>query len=437
LVALGAGVMAGAIPARAASRADLADALKVGGRGAGGSHSRARIALLIGQAALSVVLLVGAGLFVRSLNAASELDLGYDARNVVVASIEWNETLPTDERQTIYESALEGVRRLPSVHTAGLTYTVPFRNSIGIGQPRVPGRDSIPRHRNGGPYVNKVGSGYFEAMGLTVLQGRAFEPADDAPEAPAVTLVSESMARAIWPGGNALGSCLLIGDADEYDAAEVPCTEVVGVVENHHRQELVEDDPHFLYYLNQHHPAFRGPPQAIMAGVTSPARAAAQLIRADVAGASSQIRFVEANALRDFVEPQLRSWRLGASMFTAYGFLALVVAAWGLYSVLAFDVALRHHELGIRSALGAGSQTLVGLVFRRAVVLILLGTAIGLGVAVAGGRWVEPLLFEGSATDPAVYGAVAVALLAVAAVAGSLPAWRASRVDPREALQTD
>jgi ABC-type antimicrobial peptide transport system permease subunit len=212
---------------------------------------------------------------------------------------------------------------------------------------------------------------------------------------------------------------------------------VVGVVENHHRQELVEDDPHFLYYLNQHHPAFRGPPQAIMAGVTSPARAAAQLIRADVAGASSQIRFVEANALRDFVEPQLRSWRLGASMFTAYGFLALVVAAWGLYSVLAFDVALRHHELGIRSALGAGSQTLVGLVFRRAVVLILLGTAIGLGVAVAGGRWVEPLLFEGSATDPAVYGAVAVALLAVAAVAGSLPAWRASRVDPREALQTD
>lgn len=438
-VALGAGVLAGMIPARAASRADLADALGSGGRGVAGSRSRARIVLLVAQAALSVVLLVGAGLFVQSLNAASELDLGYDAHKVVVVSLEWNETLPMGERQTVYEAALDNIRRLPGVHAAGLSYTVPFRSSVGLGQPRVPGRDSIPRHHSGGPYVNQVGSGYFEAMGLTVLHGRAFVPADDAPDAPPVTLVSESMARAVWPDGDALGACLLIGEPDEYGTEEVPCTEVVGIVENHHRQELVEKDSHFLYFLNQHHRAFMGPPQALMVGVNGRAGtgAAAELIRTEAAGTSSQIRFVQANALRDFVEPQLRSWRLGASMFTAFGLLALIVAGWGLYSVLAFDVALRYHELGIRSALGAASGRLVGLVLRRAAVLILFGIAIGLGTAWAAGRWVEPLLFDVSATDPGVYVAVAAALLALAALAGSLPAWRAGRVDPRKALQTE
>jgi len=437
LVALGTGLIAGLIPARTASKADLADALKAGGRGLAGGGSRARVALLVGQAALSVVLLVGAGLFVRSLRSASDLDLGFDARNVVVLDLEWNETLPAEERQALYEEALDRVRRLPPVRNAALSYTIPFWSSIGLGQPRVPGLDSIPRHHNGGPYVNKIGSGYFEAMGLAILQGRGFVPADDAEEAAPVTVLSESMARAIWPGGDALGACMLIGDSDDYDGAEVPCTEVVGVVENHRRQELVEDDPHFLYFLNQHHLAFRGPPQAIMAGIDGQAGPVVDLLREEVAATSSQIRFVNALALRDRVEPQLRSWRLGASMFTAFGLLALVVAGWGLYSVLAFDVALRQHELGIRSALGAASPTLVRLVLKRAVALIVIGTGIGLVISWGAAGWVEPLLFDVSATDPWVYALVAVVLLAVAALAGSLPAWRASRVDPREALQTE
>jgi predicted permease len=437
VAALAAGLLAGLIPARSASKADLAEALKAGGRGVAGGRSRARVALLIGQAALSVVLLVGAGLFVRSLRAASELDLGFDTGGVVVVDLQWNESLSGEERHAIVQRALSGIRRLPAVHSAGLTWTVPFRSTFGMGQPRVPGMDSIPRHRSGGPYVNKVGSGYFDALGLTILQGRGFEPADDAERSPTVAVVSESMARAIWPNGDALGACMLVGDAGDYDADEVPCTEIVGVVENHRRQDLVEDDPHFLYFLNQHHPALGALPQAIMAGVTGPAGAAMALLRDEAAGTSSQIRFVNVVPLRDRIEPQLRSWRLGASMFTAFGVLALIVAGWGLYSVLAFDVALRHHELGIRSALGAGATTLVGLVLRRALALIVAGTAIGLVASWVAGRWVEPLLFEVSATDPSVYVLVCVVLLAVAALAGSLPAWRASGVDPREALQTD
>jgi len=133
----------------------------------------------------------------------------------------------------------------------------------------------------------------------------------------------------------------------------------------------------------------------------------------------------------------MRAWRLGASMFTAFGFLALIVAAWGLYSVLAFDVALREHELGIRSALGAGVRRLVHLVLRQVVLFVAAGVGIGLFVAWSASRFVGPLLFRVSPRDLPIYSLVAVTLLVVALLAGVVPAWRATRVDPREALQAD
>jgi ABC-type antimicrobial peptide transport system permease subunit len=209
------------------------------------------------------------------------------------------------------------------------------------------------------------------------------------------------------------------------------------VVENHRRQDLVEDDPHHLYYVNQPHPEFTGPPQSLLAGTSVVAESLVAAIRAEAASTSPLVRFVNGATLRQYVEPHLRSWYLGASMFTAFGLLALIVAGWGLYSVLAFDVALRRHELGIRAALGADVPRLVRLVARQAVGLVGAGVVIGLLAAWAGGRWVEPLLFRVSATDPRVYALAAAALLAVAALAGSLPAWRATRVDPRETLQAD
>ncbi len=428
-----AAVLAGAIPALQVSRPDVADCLRSGGRGVGASRSRTRVALLVGQAALSVVLLVGAGLFVRSLFEARQLDLGYDSERVAIVALEWNESLPGAERQEVYKRALIALRRLPGVRSAGLTYTVPFYSSIGIGKPGVPGRDSVPRHASGGPYVNKVGSGYFEAMGLAIVRGRSFEPADDAENSPPVTIVSESMAAAYWPEADALGQCLLVGIAEDED---VPCSEVVGVVENHRRQELVEDD-HHLYFVNQWHPSFSGPPQAIMVGTSGPPEEYIPSLRAEASDVSALIRFANVHPLQRFIDPQLRSWRLGALMFTLFGILALIVAGCGLYSVLAFDVALRQHELGVRSALGASVSRIVHLVMQRALLLVVVGVAIGLVAAFSAAPFVEPLLFGVSPSDPSTYAAVAVALLAVAVFAGSLPAWRASRVDPREALQAD
>ena len=427
-----AGLVTGVFPALQSLRGEPGEALRTGGRSGGDGRSRLREPLFLGQAVLSVVLLVGAGLFVQSLDRAQALDLGFDADRLAVVTLEWNETLPADERSRIYRQVERSLARLPDVAGTGLSYTIPFRSSISLGQPRVPGRDSIPKHHNGGPYVNKVGSGYFETMGLTILQGRGFDGGDDREGAPPVTILTESMASAIWPEGGAVGRCLLFGD-DE-DAA---CTTVVGVVENHRRQELVEND-HFLYYVNQTHPDFAGPPQALMVRVATEDMAGGiARIRETAREASGQIRFVGADAMSSYIEPQLRSWRLGASMFTVFGILALVVAACGLYSILAFDVALRRHEFGVRSALGADRGRIVSMVFREALLLAGSGVGIGLVVAAALAGLVEPVLFRVSGRDPVTYGLVAGTLMAVAALAGALPARRATRVEPREALHAE
>jgi ABC-type antimicrobial peptide transport system permease subunit len=161
------------------------------------------------------------------------------------------------------------------------------------------------------------------------------------------------------------------------------------------------------------------------------------LIRIEAAAASTRIRFVDALPMSESIAEQTRSWRLGASMFTAFGFLALLVATWGLVSVLAFDVALRRQELAIRSALGAHAARLVRLVLRRVLALVGAGVAVGLLAARAASGFLEPLLFRVSPTDAVTYVVVSVSLLLVAVVAGSVPAWRGARVDPREALQAN
>ena len=432
MATLAAGLVTGLIPALQSARGEPGEVLRAGARSGADGRSRFRAPLLLAQAALSVVLLVGAGLFVQSLDRAQEVDLGYDTDGLVVTTLEWNETLPGDVRARIYGEVQSTVGRLPDIASTALTYTVPFRSSISLGQPRVPGRDSIPKHHNGGPYVNKVGAGYFETMALTIVEGRGIEAQDEASGAPPVAVLSESMARAIWPEESAVGQCLLFDDLEDGT-----CTQVVGVVENHRRQSLVEDD-HFLYYVNQGHPAFQGPPQALMVRVRSDdAAIALNRIRGEARSASSQIRFVAADPLNSYVEPQLRSWRLGASMFTVFGLLALVVAAWGLYSTLAFDVALRRHEIGVRSALGADRNRIVGMILRQALVLAGVGIGIGLVIAAALAGYVEPLLFRVSGRDPLTYAMVSATLAAAAMVAGVLPARRATRVDPREALQAD
>ena len=373
IATLATGLLTGLIPALQATKTELSSVLRNGGHSVAGERSKTRIALTVGQVALTVVLLVGAGLFVRSLSTAQELDLGFDPQNIVAVRIEFDEALEPAERRATHQTALEGIRRLPGVHSAGLTRVPPFMGRSATPT-QIRGFDPIRQDPIRGPWATRVSSGYFEAMGLSILRGRGFEAADDIQQAALVAVINETMATAFWPGGGALGACMEVRRTE----AEVPCTEVVGIVEDHRIAQIVEDTPRFVYFLNLRHPSIPRESETLIAGMRRDGAAMVDLIRNEAASASAQIRFVNAILLSDRIEPQIRSWRLGASMFTAFGFLALIVAGWGLFSVLTFDVVLRQSELGIRSALGASAGRLVRLVLRQAVAFVAVGIGIGL-----------------------------------------------------------
>ena len=424
--ALFAAIVAGVGPAVRDGRAELADELRGGARGEASRHSRTRGVLAVGQVALSVVLLVGAGLFVRSLHEVRRLDMGIDVDRVLTVALETTAVEPSAaDVGRVYEAAARSVSSIPGVGSAALS-TVPFGWSLAeeVG---VPGLDSMPVLPGGGPYFAMVDDRYFSTLGLTVLAGRGFEPSDLAPAAP-VAVVSETMARTLWPAEGALGRCLHRGD----DPAPV-CTTVVGVVEDA-SSGSIQEKPFMAYYLPLDGTA--APRALFLRAEGGPADVAARIAPV-LRSFSPEVRYARVETLRELLDPQARAWSLGASLFTGFGLLALLVASVGLYSLLAFDVAERTRELGIRAALGAQRVELLRSVLLRGIRLAAWGVIVGATVAVLIAPRVEALLFGVPARDPWVVGSVALALLGVAAVASSLPALRATRVDPMTALRAD
>ena len=429
-----AGLAAGIGPALQATRADLARDLASGGAGSFGRRQGARGLLTVGQAALAVLLLVGAGLFVRSVAEVRRLDLGLDVDNLALVTLELSSR--DVDRSDVYARAMERLRAVPGVESVAAT-TSPFQYAFATAL-TVPGWDSLPRLPGGGPYYQQVTPGYFATVGLRLLQGR--EPLEtDGPGDPKVTVVSRTMATTLWPEGNALGRCIYMGGGRRGEEGEAlpppPCTTVVGVVEDASRGSL-EEEPHMAYYL----PAAQHPEERIM-GVYARIGGDSRTVAAEAATAlrtiDPAVRYATVRPLRDILDPQARAWTLGAAMFTVFGLLALLVAAIGLYSVLAFDVAQRSRELGIRTALGAERGRLLAVVMADGVRLAGLGVLLGLAAALVAGRYAEGLLFEVSPRDPAVLAAVALTLLAVAALASLVPGLRATRADPMVALRSE
>ena len=429
-VAAVAGVLAGVVPALQSSRPNLIDVLKTGGRDSGLRRSHTRTFLLVAQAALSVLLLVGAGLFVRSLNEVRGLDLGIDPDPVALAIPEIPGGSLTDEEATrFFRRAVERLGRLPSVQAVAASASTPFRTTWGE-RVRVPGVDELPELDTGGPYINAATPEIFDALGLHIVEGRGFLPHEDASTTP-IAVVDESMARLIWPGESPLGKCLLIGE-DEVP----PCNEVVGVVESSRRQELIESEG-MQYYVPLGQGVSVVPESLFIRADPESFDSLLPAIRTELHALLPGMRYATVRPYRDYIDPQARSWRLGASMFTVFGALALVIAAVGLYGVLAFNVAQRTHELGVRTALGATPGRLVGMVLVQAMRMTAVGIGIGLLAALAAGNLITPLLFNVSARDPLVLGTVAVTLGLVAAAAAALPAWRATRINPNAAFRVE
>jgi predicted permease len=422
LLALCAGVLAGIVPALHVGRGDLTDALKAGVRESAYQRSRVRVALLVGQGALSVALLVGAGLFVSSLRNVQRVHLGYDADPVLVVDVNMRGVkLDSARRVALNRQLLAAAVSVPGVDHASLMKTVPFEG-ISSWALYVAGIDSVDRL--GEFDLNGVSPEYFVTMGTRIVRGRGIEAADG-PNAPLVMVVGASMAAALWPGQDPIGKCVRV------KADTAPCTTVVGVAEDIHVRSLGDQAGHFLYYLAAAQMTPAG------AGLFVRGREGRRLLapvqrrlQAEMPGAS----YVTVKPLADIVASEARAWSAGATVFTVFGTLALLLAALGLYSVIAYSVAQRTHELGVRMALGARALDIVRLVTGEAVRFGAMGLAIGGGIGLAVGHWVGPLLFNESPRDPVVFGAVAGALFVVTIVASWIPASRATRVDPKTAL---
>ncbi len=429
-LALGAAVLAslftGVMPALLSTRDDLASALRSGGRGSTQAGSAARTALLVTQGALSVVLLVGAGLFVRSLGNVRSMRMGYDAEPVLQISRN-HRGLQLDD------SALVALRRqllvraqsIPSVEYAASAATVPFWSTSSTNL-FVQGIDSV--RRLGNFTYQTATADYFKVMGTRILRGRAFT-AEDRGTAPRVVVVSEGMAKVLWPGREALGQCIRVS------ADTAPCATVIGIAEDIVQRDVLNDQ-RYQYYMpiEQYRPEngtymllkMRGDPKLQAEEV----RKALQSIMPGPA-------YVTTRPLFESVDQAQRSWKLGATMFVAFGVLALLVAAMGLYAVIAYNVTQRMHELGVRIALGAQGRDIVRLVMGQGAAFAAAGILVGCTLSLAAARWVEPLLFKQSAKDPVVYGFVAAVLLLVAIGATLSPAARAAKADPNSALRAD
>jgi predicted permease len=268
---------------------------------------------------------------------------------------------------------------------------------------------------------------YFTTTGTRILKGRGFTEADRA-DGPLVAVVSQGMAEAVWPGKDAIGQCIKI------DRPTDPCRMVVGVVENIHQNSLTENQK-LQYYLPIEQ--MRSYEANVFVRTRGAATAHAETVRRELQKLMPGASYVTAMPMREIIDPRQRSWQIGATMFLVFGLLALVLAAIGLYSVIAYTVAQRTQEIGVRIALGAGVRDVVTLVLGEGIRFAIVGIAIGGGVALWASKWIGPLLFAVSPKDPAVYGIVAVVLLAVAMLASAIPATRASRVDPNVALRSE
>lgn len=438
-IALTVGILTGLVPALRASRPDLTSSLKSGVR-EGGSHGlRLRGALTVAQAALSIVLLTGAGLFVRSLSQVRGLDMGMQPDRMLIASPRWPSIADRDtaaqrveraRRVALWHEALDRARQLPGVEHAALTVGLPFRSGF-TQKLRATGWDSIPQSLGPSPTVSAAGDDYFETAGTRLISGRTFTAADHAGSEP-VSIVSALMAKTLWPKGDAIGKCIYTGKSGD---SLTDCSRVVGIVADIYRFRLKEK-PVMHYYVPFGQEHRMGGTELVIRPHGDPA-SAIPAVRKLFQQLDASITYVDEGTLQEAIDPQVRPWRLGASMFGLMGILALLVASVGVYSVMSYLVAQRTHELGVRIALGASAQNIVAIVVKSSVGMALLGIAIGLALSFAAGRFVEPLLFNTSPRDALVFSGVTGVMLAVAVLASVIPALRARSTDPMEALRTE
>jgi putative ABC transport system permease protein len=427
VITLLAGTVAAIVPAIQSGRATLMSAMRGGARGGMRQRSHIRSGLVIVQAALSVVLLIGATLFVRSLRNVQTLDIGYDPPGIIFGKLTFGTgdapsravlaaELQDIEQRLEQRRGIEAVARATMRPMSGFTFINFFV-----------GNDSMAGLGSATPTMIGVSPDYFRAAGLRITKGNGFS-SGEASE----IVVNEAMARRVWRDREPLGKCV------RFESRNGACYRVVGVVENAARSELIEEERAAQYYLplgNMPTPFYHGTVILVRADPRAADLARAAL-QSELARAFPRA-LSETTPMMEYIEPLYRPWRLGASLFTAFGVLALLVAIVGIYTTVSYTVTQRTHEFGVRMTLGARVTNVLLLVLAEGLRTVVLGVLAGIVLAIAAGRLIAALLHGVEPHDPITLAIVTCILLVVASVAAMLPAWRAARLNPVTTLRGD
>src|SRR6185437_1481485 len=426
-VALVAAILSVSIPVWRATRPSLAMSLGSGARDTGGQRWRGVRGLLAVQTALALVLLVGAGLFVQSVRHLEGLDLGLQPDRVLSVTLDARGArISQDQIPSLYARLADVTRQLGGVQSVSLAMGSPFGFGFG-GSITLRDRPTPRDFVGGGPYQFAVTPEYFSTMGMTVVEGRGFT-ADDRAGSAKVIVLNQTLAGALWPHQDPLGWCVLIGN-------DHSCATVVGIVKDTPRWTVLELHGALFYVpLSQVDGAM---PTAFLVRTRAQPDAMIAAVRRAAVSAAPKLPYVDIQSLESSVAPQLKPWRLGKTMFTMYGALALLLTALGLYGVLAYMVGRRTQEIGVRMALGAEAGRVRRMVLRDGMVVVGLGVLAGAAAAIIGGRFIAAQLFQESPRDPVVLGAAGAALLLAAMAACWVPARRATRVNPVDALRAE
>jgi putative ABC transport system permease protein len=423
------GLLFGLLPAWHASRGDLHTTLKEGGRSTGGSSREGmRKILLVAEVGLSLVLLIGAGLMLRTVFQLTRVDPGFNAEKLLMVQFSLPRNAYDQPRQAMFfDECLTRVQALPGVRSAALTLSLPIDgsnwNSVFIvGDQPVPPRAELPSSA-----FTPVSANYFQAMGIRLLKGRVFTEADTE-KAQTVTVINETMARRFWPNEEPLGKRLKQGWPED----KSPWREVVGVVSDVKVNGVDQETP-----LQSYLPLAQEPTRglALVVRTEGAPLLLAATVEQTIHSIDKDLPVFNARSMDQLLDNAIARQRLTMVLLTGFAVVALLLAAVGIYGVVSYSVSLRTHEIGIRMALGAQAGDVLKLIAGQGMMLALIGVVIGLGASLALTRLMESLLFGVSATDPATFAVIALLLSGVALLACYIPARRAAKVDPMVALR--
>jgi predicted permease len=438
-VALGTGVLVSLVPVFQSRAPDLTNALKASPSVGGGRSSRVRAMLLVTQSAFCLVLLVVAALFAQSLRRVEGLDLGVDLERTIVARFNMRTlAVPEAELNANYAAIVARAREIPGVTRAALGVDDPFSGGGWAVNIHTPARsremlDWTNREKGLAPMMVAVDSGFFRTVRAR-LHGRDFE-STDVRGAERVVIINQPVAEFLFPGEDPLGQCVYL--PTRASAPSENCATVVGVLQGFWYRSITERSNLVVYIAMAQRPPEFWRPGALFVHSTGDPATTMQAMREAILSVRPDLPTLSIQRLIDVAEPQLKPWRLAATMFSIFGAVALVIAVVGLYAVVSFAATQRSNEIAVRLALGARAYDIIRAVGVDGMRALVVGLAIGVLCAIAIRGWIGPLLFQTSPDDPVIIGSVAALLLGVAVVAMFVPTARALRVSPATALRSE